>query len=327
LFDNGNAAAANKQPNGIIYAKKYYPAAFFTPIVMFLTVTFLLLLVIRILVTLLTMAVGMMVLLLLMLRVLQEFFYRPLKLLRAFHQSPVRTLSGMGALLGICQAFFGNQQQLFLLSTSTNSNNESTKHDMVLLWGLLEGLVYGIELGALWLVVLGDASDPSFLTKWMVRTVWRRIQIQYRESMQTRRRMARLRFFRLADDTHTARRRSDASDTSHWHEDHDYDRRRQCMICLENFSRNDNRSRQHLPCLHGFHADCLQQWMVIKPTCPICRVPIVDVDVDDTMMMMTMTTTTTTTTTNPPILPRAEEEEGLDNPHPQHHVVLETPTL
>ena len=42
------------------------------------------------------------------------------------------------------------------------------------------------------------------------------------------------------------------------------------MICLELF----RDKRQSLPCLHGFHADCFEQCLLVKWSCPICRVAI-----------------------------------------------------
>lgn len=45
-----------------------------------------------------------------------------------------------------------------------------------------------------------------------------------------------------------------------------------CTICLSLFEiENDVR---RLPCMHLFHMDCVDQWLVTNKHCPICRVDI-----------------------------------------------------
>lgn len=45
-----------------------------------------------------------------------------------------------------------------------------------------------------------------------------------------------------------------------------------CTICLSQFEvENDVR---RLPCMHLFHMDCVDQWLVTNKHCPICRVDI-----------------------------------------------------
>ena len=44
---------------------------------------------------------------------------------------------------------------------------------------------------------------------------------------------------------------------------------RQCMVCLEDFSAGE--SRKTLPCLHGFHQSCIDQWLRSNGNCPICK--------------------------------------------------------
>lgn len=44
---------------------------------------------------------------------------------------------------------------------------------------------------------------------------------------------------------------------------------RQCSICLEDFKNRDK--RKILPCLHGFHADCVDKWLRTNGSCPICK--------------------------------------------------------
>lgn len=45
-----------------------------------------------------------------------------------------------------------------------------------------------------------------------------------------------------------------------------------CTICLSQFE-VDNDVRR-LPCMHLFHKDCVDQWLVTNKLCPICRVDI-----------------------------------------------------
>ena len=49
---------------------------------------------------------------------------------------------------------------------------------------------------------------------------------------------------------------------------------RQCLICLEDFKNGD--VRKTMPCLHGFHEDCLDRWLRTNGSCPICKHSIND---------------------------------------------------
>lgn len=42
-----------------------------------------------------------------------------------------------------------------------------------------------------------------------------------------------------------------------------------CAICLEQYAPGDVVSL--MPCLHGFHEQCLTQWLGIKAQCPVCK--------------------------------------------------------
>ena len=44
---------------------------------------------------------------------------------------------------------------------------------------------------------------------------------------------------------------------------------RQCLICLDDFKVGD--VRKTLPCLHGFHEDCVDKWLRTNACCPICK--------------------------------------------------------
>lgn len=42
-----------------------------------------------------------------------------------------------------------------------------------------------------------------------------------------------------------------------------------CSVCLEEFG--EGQQLCTLPCLHKFHADCIQTWLKQKATCPVCQ--------------------------------------------------------
>lgn len=43
-----------------------------------------------------------------------------------------------------------------------------------------------------------------------------------------------------------------------------------CSICLEDIEKDI----EFLPCIHGFHKECVDGWIKEKPECPICKVPV-----------------------------------------------------
>ena len=45
------------------------------------------------------------------------------------------------------------------------------------------------------------------------------------------------------------------------------DMEQKCSICLDNFKRGDKLRR--LPCLHEFHANCIDRWLIDNNQCPI----------------------------------------------------------
>lgn len=44
---------------------------------------------------------------------------------------------------------------------------------------------------------------------------------------------------------------------------------RECSICLDTFEVGS--SRKTLPCLHGFHEECVDKWLRTNASCPICK--------------------------------------------------------
>ncbi len=47
------------------------------------------------------------------------------------------------------------------------------------------------------------------------------------------------------------------------------DRISQCAVCMEDFLLHD--SAKQLPCNHLYHLPCIDQWLKLHATCPICR--------------------------------------------------------
>lgn len=43
-----------------------------------------------------------------------------------------------------------------------------------------------------------------------------------------------------------------------------------CAVCLDGFKSGD-KCRLLPVCNHSFHADCVDEWLVKNPNCPICR--------------------------------------------------------
>lgn len=42
-----------------------------------------------------------------------------------------------------------------------------------------------------------------------------------------------------------------------------------CMVCMEEFA--DGETLRSLPCLHRYHQNCIDQWLVRCAACPICK--------------------------------------------------------
>ncbi|XP_076853964.1 RING finger protein 215 isoform X3 [Brachyhypopomus gauderio] len=42
-----------------------------------------------------------------------------------------------------------------------------------------------------------------------------------------------------------------------------------CAVCLEQYS--NNQCLRVLPCLHEFHKDCVDRWLLLQQTCPLCK--------------------------------------------------------
>ena len=46
-----------------------------------------------------------------------------------------------------------------------------------------------------------------------------------------------------------------------------------CGICLRPI--REGNEAAFLPCMHAFHTDCIQKWIKVEDSCPICKSPLV----------------------------------------------------
>ena len=42
-----------------------------------------------------------------------------------------------------------------------------------------------------------------------------------------------------------------------------------CSVCISDYEKGDK--LRVLPCKHLFHVDCVDQWLSVNATCPLCR--------------------------------------------------------
>jgi len=45
-----------------------------------------------------------------------------------------------------------------------------------------------------------------------------------------------------------------------------------CPVCLNDFAEGD--SMKSLPCVHFYHADCIDSWLLVGHSCPVCKLLI-----------------------------------------------------
>jgi len=52
-----------------------------------------------------------------------------------------------------------------------------------------------------------------------------------------------------------------------------------CTICLEDFNKNEE--IQLAPCNHGYHKECLANWLTVKSSCPMCQARLRNEHIDE----------------------------------------------
>ena len=45
----------------------------------------------------------------------------------------------------------------------------------------------------------------------------------------------------------------------------------ECAICLDDFKESEEVSPLHCNIKHLFHTDCIRQWLLTTPVCPLCK--------------------------------------------------------
>ena len=317
LFDMPGAERGKRSStpssSTIIYEQKYQaPGDMLIPILMLLGGIMVFVLVIQMLMSLFNVAVGFGFMILLVVKVLQEFVSRPIRLIGTVHSSPVLYLTIAGATLGSLHSLLQHyllpvvsssmNLRSFLdskdvkatlihavdaLSTSASVNHGSVRMDRIMMWGLIKGAVAGIEVGCLWLIVFGDESHSTAVSKYVYRRVWKQLKRQYGQSAALRQ-CQRSSYDELrCSHQSNEHRASGNGDTAGG------DYRNQCAICFEAFqddavatdikaslddmddSKSINRlfpdRYQLLPCAHCFHRECARHWLSIQRSCPVCR--------------------------------------------------------
>ena len=53
----------------------------------------------------------------------------------------------------------------------------------------------------------------------------------------------------------------------------------QCSVCLDKIS-TDKEEQIKLGCRHTFHSDCVLLWLLEKATCPLCRTPATETELN-----------------------------------------------
>eukprot|EP01084_Bolivina_argentea_P012071 22631_1 len=44
---------------------------------------------------------------------------------------------------------------------------------------------------------------------------------------------------------------------------------KECVICIQEYRMNDH--VKTLPCFHFYHVACIDEWLINKPLCPVCK--------------------------------------------------------
>lgn len=236
LFDEPTRRQTVVSPTSVIYGQKYLKESLIQPISMLLSVLSVALLLVRIATNLLTSIVGTILVILLLIICWRKALTQPLLVLQLLQASPVLFWASLGAV--VCALY-----SLLHHRFDPHGEDEGTYNDFVLLWGLVRGAFYGLEVGCVWLIVFGDRLNPSRLTKSLLLCVWRPTSNE-------------------ADDFVSFDSKDEATQKNH-----------QCAICIDSIDDKAD-ACVLLPCSHSFHEECARHWLTIRHTCPVCRVKV-----------------------------------------------------
>lgn len=81
-----------------------------------------------------------------------------------------------------------------------------------------------------------------------------------------------------------------------------------CAICLEEYATGDK--LRMLPCNHGFHVPCIDNWLNRKPFCPICKRDVYNVSVEVNSCERTPLLNSISWQVGPPTLPILVSSSG-----------------
>ena len=236
LFDEPARRQTVSSSTSVIYGQKYFKESLFRPISMLLSVLSVALLLVRIATNLLTSIVGTILVILLAIICWHKALTQPFLVLQLLQASPVLFWAFLGAV--VCALY-----SLLHHRFDPHGEDEGTYNDFVLLWGLVRGAFYGLEVGCVWLIIFGDHLNPSRLTKSLLLCVWRPTSNE-------------------ADGLVSFDSKDEATQKNH-----------QCAICIDSI---DDKAVACilLPCSHSFHEECARHWLTIRRTCPVCRVQV-----------------------------------------------------
>lgn len=253
LFDDQQTRRRQtvQSPSSVIYGQKYKYESLFRSILILLSGLSIALLLVRIATNLLASGVGTAFFIPSVAFGCYKAARQPFGLFHLLQSYPILFWVSLGAAVCALHSVLYQQIQSSYLSCAGKSAaaceevDNSTYNDLVLLWGLFRGALYGLEVGSIWLIVFGDRSTTGLLRKALETFCGVRLEPRINERNEN-----------LEPRNETPQNKNHS-----------------CAICLDSFQMNDVGCILH-PCSHCFHEKCAGTWLEISQTCPICRVPV-----------------------------------------------------